>query len=416
MTVLTNARVFDGYRLLPGLHTVTLAEGRIATVSEEPGEGMDLAGMTLMPGLITCHYHADFFQFTLAEGLAGDPLGKELPPGVLMAIAVRNAGVLLESGFTGYVGAACGHDIDAQLKLAIARRIMPGPRIRACSPHIGTTADVNDSRKWWRRMETPGTDIFVDGVDDMRKVVREQVRRGAEMIKFFASSGRGFNGRTVRNMDRDEIAALVEAAHGRGALVRCHVADKAMMLECIELGVDVIDHGDGMDDEVIAAMAERGTFWVPSLTYPRLLIELGWDEPGMKEHLANLRAMLPRAQAAGVRILTGDDYSGVFRDLIPDDPLDHQVGRYGLEFGYYAGVPGLTAEQVLSWGTANAGALLAQAGETVGQVVPGAVADLIVVDGDPVADPSLLARPQTALKAVMRDGQFTINRLGSHTA
>ena len=71
--------------------------------------------------------------FTLADGMAGEPLGKELPPGVLMAIGVRNCGVLLDSGFTGYVGAACGHDIDASLKLAIAQGIMPGPRIRACS-------------------------------------------------------------------------------------------------------------------------------------------------------------------------------------------------------------------------------------------------------------------------------------------
>ena len=74
-----------------------------------------------------------------------DEAGKELPPGVLMAIAVRNCGVLLESGFTGYVGAACGHDIDASLKIAIAEGIMQGPRIRACSLHIGTPGDVNDT-------------------------------------------------------------------------------------------------------------------------------------------------------------------------------------------------------------------------------------------------------------------------------
>src|SRR3546814_15621202 len=92
--------------------------------------------MTLMPGMITCHLHPDFFKFTLAMGMSGERPGNEFPPGVMMAIGVRTCRVLLESGFTGYVGAACAHNIDAQLKISIAEDIIPGPRIRACS-HIG---------------------------------------------------------------------------------------------------------------------------------------------------------------------------------------------------------------------------------------------------------------------------------------
>jgi imidazolonepropionase-like amidohydrolase len=210
MTTYTNARVFDGTAMLPGTRTVTLEGDRIASVSEAPaaGDAIDLAGMTLMPGLITCHFHPDFYKFTLAMGQAGEPLGKELPPGVLMAIAVRNCGVLLDSGFTGYVGAACGHDIDASLKIAIAQGIIQGPRIRACSAHIGTTGDVNDSKAWWRRFDSPGTDVFVDGPEDMRRQAREFIRRGAETIKIFVSSGHGgLPWPVARNMDRDEIAA-----------------------------------------------------------------------------------------------------------------------------------------------------------------------------------------------------------------
>jgi imidazolonepropionase-like amidohydrolase len=423
MTTFTNARVYDGRKLLPGRKTVTLEGNRIASLTEAGSaaeDAIDLGGMILMPGLITCHYHSDFFKFTLAEGMAGDPLGKELPPGVLMAIAIRNAGVLLESGFTGYVGAACGHDIDAQLKLAIAEGIIPGPRIRACSAHIGTTADLNDSKKWWRRFDSPGTDVFADGPEDLRKLVREYVRRGAETIKVFASDGHGFPGRTPRNMDRDELEAIVRAAHGRGAKVRAHCADKAMILECIELGVDVIDHGDEIDQEVIDAMVKAGTYWVPSLVYPKCLLQLGWGDPGgvTQRLYDNVRTWLPVAQRAGVKILVGDDYSGVFRDLIPDDPLDHQVGRYGNEFAFYAEIDGLAAEDVLSWGTSNAGELLTGGAERLGVIEAGALADLIVVDGDPVDDPALLARPQQALKAVIRDGEFKINRLdeGSATA
>lgn len=415
MLTFTNARVFDGSKALPGLQTVTIEGNRIVSVSDEPAEGdaIDLGGMTLMPGLITCHFHSDFYKFTLADGMAGEPLGKELPPGVLMAIGVRNCGVLLESGFTGFVGASSGHDIDASLKMAIAEGIIPGPRIRACSPHIGTTGDVNDSKKWWRRFDGPGTDVFVDGPEDMRKMVREFIRRGAETIKIFTSSGHGgLPWPVARNMARDEIAAVVEAAHMRGALVRAHSATKEMIRECVELGVDIIDHADEIDEDIIAMMAERGTFWVPSQVYTDCMVKLGWGDAALQADCANVRAMLPVAQKAGVRILTGDDYSGVFRDVLEDDPLDHKVGDYGREFAFYNGMgTGLSPAEILSWGTKNAGEALTGGRDKLGVVEAGALADLIVVDGDPLADLSILARPQEHLKAVIRDGAFVIDRL-----
>lgn len=413
MTTFANARVFDGEAMLPSLWTVRLEGGRIAALDQAPAnDAIDLAGKTLLPGLITCHFHPDFYKFTLAMGMAGEPLGKELPPGVLMAIAVRNCGVLLESGFTGYLGAACGHDIDACLKIAIAEGIMPGPRIRACSAHIGTTGDVNDSKAWWRRFDSPGTDVFVDGPADMRKQVREFIRRGAETIKIFTSSGHGgLPWPVARNMDRDEIAAVVQAAHHRGAIVRAHAATREMIRECVELGVDIIDHADEIDAEIVGMMAERGTFWVPSMVYPDCMLRLGWGDADLRAAQDNVRAMLPVAQAAGVRILIGDDYSGVFRDVLPDDPLDHKLGDYGREFAFYGAFEGLTPAQVLSWGTKNAGeALTGKAGE-LGVIRPGALADLIVLDGDPLTDLSLLARPGEALKAVVRDGALVIDRL-----
>src|SRR3546814_1612054 len=114
--------------------------------------------------------------------------------------------------------------------------------------------------------------------------------------------------------------------------------------------------------------------------------------PEIYEHV---RKMLPRAQEAGVRILLGDDYSGVFRDLIADDPLDHQVGNYGRELGFYSDVEGLSPAEILSWGTSNAGELLVDPPAKVGVVAPGALADLIVVAGDPLDDLSLLARPRS---------------------
>ena len=126
--------------------------------------------------------------------------------------------------------------------------------------------------------------------------------------------------------------------------------------------------------------------------------------------------MLPVAQKAGVRILVGDDYSGVFRDVLEDDPLDHKVGDYGREFAFYGAIDGLSPAQVLSWGTSNAGQALTAGRDKLGVIEAGALADLIVVDGDPLADLSLLARPQQSLRAVVRDGKLVIDRLARDAA
>ena len=188
-------------------------------------------------------------------------------------------------------------------------------------------------------------------------------------------------------------------AHERGAKVRAHVADKEMILECIELGVDVLDHGDEIDDECVE---RKGRARHLLGAEPRLRVEPAGDRlrravrgvAALKLY-DHVRATLPVAQAAGVRILLGDDYSGVFRSLIEDDPLDHEVGNYGRELAFYGAIDGIEPVDVLSWGTSIAGQLLVDPPAKVGVVEPGALADLIVVDGDPVADLSLLARPQT---------------------
>ena len=367
-----------------------------------------------MPGLITSHLHPDFYRYELTSG---ERPGKELPPGVMMAIGVRTCRVLLESGFTGYSGAGCAHDIDVQLKMAIAEGIVPGPRIRACGHHIGTTGDVNNSSDWWKPYETPGIDLCADGPDALRKLVRTEISRGVETIKIFASAGHGIPGANRRTMSRAEVASIVDTAHERGAKVRAHVTDKAMILECIELGVDIIDHGDEVDEACIEQMVAAGTFWVPSMVYLWSVLEVGYGRHfGVTPELyERMRATLPLAQQAGVRILIGDDYSGVFRNLIEDDPLDHEVGNYGRELAYYADIDGLSPIDVLRWATSNAGQLLVDPPAKAGVIEPGALADLIVVDGDPLADLSMLARPEQALKAVIRDGVVVIDRLSPRT-
>ncbi|MBV9511793.1 MAG: amidohydrolase family protein [Caulobacteraceae bacterium] len=408
MVTFANARVFDGGAMRSGPHCITVENGLITMV--EPGttagaEAIDLGGMTLMPGLVSAHLHPDNLKFSYAAFLAGDRLGLERPPGVLMAIGVRTCRMLLESGFTGYAGAGCSNNIDAQLRMAIAEDIIPGPRILPCGHHVGTTADANDSPQWWRQPQFPGTDIFADGPDALRRAVRQEIRDGAEIIKIYVSSGHAVPGRRgKRNMSSEEIAAVVKTAHDRGAKVRAHVCHKELILEALALGVDLIDHGDEVDEACIDVMAEAGAFWAPSLAFLKIALEGGMDPDGSARHAHdNLLRTIPLAQRRGVRLLLGDDYGG--------GALAHAAGSYARELSLYGALEGVSAIDVLGWATRNGGELLMDGSGRVGVVAPGAVADLIVVDGDPCQDLTLLQRPEMNLKAVLRDGAFVIDRL-----
>ena len=410
-TVLAGATVIGGPKAaFEG--TCIIEQGRIAWVGPHAethiggdDEVYDLTGRFLMPGLISCHMHADLIRYGLAEFAAGERLGKERPPGFLMAAAVRTARLLLETGFTGYVGAACPHQIDAQMEMAIEDGIVPGPRIRPCSHHVGTTADNNDTVKWWHDFRTPGTDVFADGVDALRALVRTEIRCGARIIKIYASSGQGIpNRHGVRNMSREEMAAIVETAHERGVPVRAHVTQRDLILECIDLGVDVINHGNEMDEICIERMARAETFWVPSLLFSRIALDHGAGlESEYGRTFENLSQMLPRADEAGVRILLGDDY-GV-------DGMSHERGVYGRELGVYARATGIDPERILHWGTVNGGELLSGKHGELGLIAPGALADLVVLSADPRADLTILERPQDNLVDVMRGGAFHFGRL-----
>jgi imidazolonepropionase-like amidohydrolase len=416
MITFENARVFDGTTLLKGRHSVTVDGTNIVAIDAPPpanAQRVGLAGMTLLPGFITSHFHADFYKFTLNVAMTGMQLGKELPPGVGVAMGVRQCRVLLESGFTGYLGAACANYLDSQLKIAIAENIIPGPRIRACGHHLNTTGSANDRPQWWQQYDEPGIDVFADGPDELRKVVRDQIRHGCETIKIFGSPGHLIIGPKIsRQYSWDELKAICDAAHERGAIVRSHACERDVILENIKAGVDIIDHGDEVDEACIEAMVKAGTYWVPSLFFATACRDAGLEGTDFEfiKICKDVSRALPLAHKAGVKILIGDDYSGFLRDIVKDDPTDHTVGNYGREFAFYAKFDGVKAEDVLQWGTRNPGELLSN-GAKVGVIAPGAKADMIVVDGDPLANLDLLWQPRQALKMVMVDGRTHIDRM-----
>jgi len=310
------------------------------------------------------------------------------------------------------VSAACSNDIDFCLKMGIEEGLFPGPRLQGCSPHLETTG--NERPRWWYDIRNTGMQVFVDGPEEFRKAVRTQIRRGADWIKILPTGGHGITDPHNPRISHDEIAAVVRTAHEMGKRVRAHASWREQIKECVEAGVDLIDHGDEIDEEIIELMVARGTYWVPSMRV--LDVALGMSASGsvpsggldadltrgVRAEWDNLARMLPIANEAGVKILTGDDYG------VPIVP--HVLGIYSTELSTYVHQVGIKPLDTLRWATRNVADLLGMAGE-LGTVAPGALADLVVVRDDPTDDISLLEDPAANVLAVMKDGVFLKDRL-----
>lgn len=403
--ILEGAQLFDGEGPLRSGVTLAIEGERIAelgpdgSVKPRPGDTrILLRERTLMPGMFSCHFHGSFDGATLDLF----PLGIDKPPGYLMLRAARAARLALDSGFTSVIGAGGGDDLDAQLALAIQDGLLEGPRITPCSRNLGTTSGYIDLDSWWWRLGNTGACRMLDGADECRKAVREEIKRGAKMIKIFATGGHGNLRATTSEFSREELAAVVQAAHARGAKVRAHCAWKQKILECVELGVDVIDHADELDAECIDAMARAGTTLDPSALYLQKLLEL----PDLRapkhaalidatqRELDNLCRWIPEANAHGIPIVLGDDYGTV---LLPH-------GTYAEELEFYVKRVGIAPLDVLRWATRN-GARLAGREAELGTLAVGHLADLLVIDGDPSVDVSVLQRRER-IAGVMQGGRW----------
>lgn len=394
---LTGARLLDGNRPAVDNATVVLDGERIAEVRTGAPAGpvdrvIDLGGRTLMPGMFTCHFHSTYHELGSQPNV---PYGDEYPPSYLALIAARNLRTALEHGYTGVVGAGGSHHIEGGLKRAINDGLIPGPRFWPSSRELSTTGHSNDAVPWHWGMSAPGAVRICDGADAFRLGVREEVKRGAAVIKLFVTGGHGTTAPKDRiEMTRDELAAAIDAAHQRGVLIRGHLVNKPAIMMALELGIDIVDHCDEMDDEVITALVETGASVVPSLHFPKHFVDtfgsgLGFSADAIRADLEYMYAMIPKAQAAGVRFVLGDDYGAV----------GFAHGMYGGELRLYVEHAGITPLDVIGWATRN-GAQLVRRGDDLGTVEAGKLADLIVVDGDPCADIGALAdhRPLAVIK------------------
>lgn len=423
--IFTSAALYDGHLSRQTDMTVIVENGRILSVGKgapfnNDGCHIDLAGKTIMPGMTVGHWHGEFSDIgppTFSSGRGGTFLGTEKPPAILAlqaAAAMRNA---LYSGVMHVISGSCSHNLDAQIKMAVDMGLIEGPHMTPCSRHVTTTGDYEDRGRWWQSpapvkdgIRRIGGNVFADGVADITKAVREEILFGAEVIKILPTAGHGFEWTpSYRGLSSAELRAVIETAHQRDKRVRAHLTTKEAILEFIELGGDIVDHGDYIDEQCIEAMAKHGTFLTPGLLFAKMISSAGRDETPDPSNLAdhawlNMLEMLPKANAAGVRIVPGDDFGA--------QGMPHVPGVYARELVTYVEDVGISAVDVIRWATVNGAALALRAHES-GAIEAGKAADMLVIDGDPGEDIGILTDPERHLKAIIQNGRFVKNEIGS---
>jgi imidazolonepropionase-like amidohydrolase len=429
--VFIGANLVDGENpARPGTNVVVEGE-RIVSVGDAPVETrpndrvVDLDGRTLMPGMVQAHFHSHFGAF--GEGVTAPALGLEAAPPFLSMLAAKNAATALHCGFTGAMGSSSGHVIDVCLKEAILLGIVEGPRYRACTRELITTGESSDypnNRTWFMELGNKGLTYEVDGADAWRFATRAELGKGADVVKISASPGHGsVPARDIMYLTREELRACVDTAHNLGKKVRAHVASRTGILECARAGVDVIDHADRIDEECIEAILEAGSIVVPSMLWTVRFLEIAenWDHAekplpisegypeelpttlarirGVREDFEHTARMMPEANRAGVPMVVGDDFG---TPVMPH-------GTYVDELELYVKQLGFPSRDVIRWATRN-GARLLDMEEDLGGIEAGKLADLLVVDGDPLADIGCL---RDRLLAVVKGGVFVRDELGA---
>jgi len=407
----SNAALLDPLReeLLEG-HYLLVEDGLVREVSDRPlrassARTIDLAGRTLMPGLIDLHVHVMATQLDLSAQVA-------LPDALVTMRAVPLLAAMLRRGFTTVRDAGgAGYG----LKCATAEGTVPGPRLYVSGHALSQTGGHGDTRARSDYLRPVGgcgcfragaLSRVVDGVDAVRRAVREELQMGADQIKIMASGGIASPTDPIAawGYADDEIRAIVHEANARQTYVMAHAYTADAIERVVRLGVRSIEHGNLVDERVAALMAAHGAFMVPTLaTYEALAAEgtaLGLPARSAEKieavRSAGLRA-LEICRRAGVRIGFGTDLLGASQRL--------QLEEFRIRSAVQPPADIIRSATVV-------GAELLGMEERLGRLVPAAHADLLVVDGNPLRDLSCLWDvPAGGPALVMKGGVIHYERL-----
>jgi len=356
---------------------------------------IDLSQMAVLPGLIDTHTHL------LLQGdstsAAYDVQLLYQSPAYRAILAARNARLSLEHGFTALrdVETEGAMYADVDVKLAVNRGEVPGPRIFASTRAMAPTGMYPILSPNWE-LELPHGVQPVDGVEGARLAVREQVGHGADWIKYYSDRRYYFTPDSILrswvNFTDDEAKAIVDEAHRIGRRVAAHAIGADGIAAALRAGVNSIEHGDGMTDSLMDVMVRQGAYWVPTVT---VAVYVAGPRGGIWGPMVDhQRAAFARALKKGVKIVMGTDAGG-----FPWTEINQAK-----EFEYYVRY-GMTPMQAIKSGTSLAAELLGQQ-DSFGSIAPGLFADLVAVAGDPLRDITELQR----VKFVMKSGTVYLSQ------
>jgi len=395
-------RLIDGKSDTPITNALIVIEGdRIASVTAggtAPAgiELIDLSKATVLPGLADVHTHVLLQGDITAEEYDAQLLKQSTPYRAILA--ARNARIALEHGFTTMrdleTEGAMYADVD--VKMAIANGEVPGPRMQVATRALTPTGMYPLLGYSWE-LKVPTGVQYADGVDGVRKAVREQVMYGADWIKYYSDRRYRFEAdgllHSMVNFTDEEAKAIVDEAHRLGRKAAAHAIGSDGIAAALRAGVDTIEHGDGLTGALMDEMARKGVYWVPTITVGAYVAP---GRGGNWQKMADLeRDNLPKAVRHGVKIALGTDAGG----------FDWKALNQAKEFEYYVQY-GMSPMQAIRTGTSVAAELLGWS-DKAGTIEPGKWADIVAVSGDPLKDITELQR----VKFVMKGGSVYKNEL-----
>jgi imidazolonepropionase-like amidohydrolase len=360
---------------------------------------VDLEGRTIMPGLIDCHAHLVYGGFRSLEEI------NRCPVETAAIGAVLNAARVLRAGYTTVRDLGTIGNVAVAVRDAVAAGRIRGPRVVASGRVLHTTAGHVDTLPgcWDGQC---GLGVAVDGPHELLKAIRRQIRNGVDNIKLGASAAEGspFSYTWMTTMNEEEIATAVGEAHRWGRTVAVHCQSYESVKFALRAGADTIEHATRMDDEAIDLFRNRRTVLVPTLCTLQSVLELGQAlnlMPKQREEMAVNEPLwlesFQRARAASIPIAAGGDIGNRY---------PHGENARELELMVREGMSPLEA---LHAATGLAARAIHREGQ-VGALVPGALADLAILDADPLADIRTL-QDMSRIRAVIQGGRAVAGTL-----
>ena len=406
-TLFRNVRILDCSGADPFAGSVLVEGNRITAVvpagtSIADGNAVvvDGQGATLMPGLIEAHSHLTFTDVAQSVELGF------IPPEEHMLKTAVNARRMLDAGFTSCFSAAAAKPrLDVALRDAIDNGDFPGPRTLAASPEMTVSAGLGDVRLY--HMYRENFAVVCNNPEEFRRYSRLMVREGVDTLKINVSGDAGTPASPADTtvMNDAEVAAVCDVAQAHGKRVAAHARSAESVKICLRHGVDVIYHATLLDDDARDQLeVQRNRVFVAPVLgnlYSTLNEAAAWgitreiaEERGIAHELESGIANMKALHSRGVRVLIGGDYGFAW----------NPIGTNARDIGHFVDMLEFSPMDAIMAAT-RLGAQIMGMGDRLGQIRPGYLADLLLVDGDPVENVAILLR-RDRLKAIMKDGAF----------